>query len=116
MVDRETLRRMLLDERSQHLSLLTEHGADPYGDAVLDLGVEDVGFADAAHATEARAEVLGQIETARTRVHQIDAALTRMDEGTYGTCASCGTSIAPARLEARPLAAHCVGCAEREAS
>jgi DnaK suppressor protein len=48
-------------------------------------------------------------------VASIDRALERIGEGTYGTCVSCGEQIAPARLEARPEAALCIGCASRKA-
>jgi DnaK suppressor protein len=40
----------------------------------------------------------------------IDAALERLDGGTYGTCVRCGRPIAPERLEALPWAAHCIDC------
>ena len=40
----------------------------------------------------------------------IEAALTRLDAGTYGRCVRCGNAIAPERLEALPWAAHCIDC------
>jgi len=40
----------------------------------------------------------------------IDAALARLDAGTYGQCTSCRKPIAPERLEARPWAALCIDC------
>lgn len=40
----------------------------------------------------------------------VDAALARLDAETYGTCLRCGRPVAPARLEALPWAAHCIGC------
>jgi RNA polymerase-binding protein DksA len=40
----------------------------------------------------------------------VDAALARLDDGTFGTCVRCGKPIAPARLEALPWAAHCIDC------
>jgi DnaK suppressor protein len=40
----------------------------------------------------------------------VEAALTRLDDGTYGTCARCGRPIAPDRLDALPWAAHCIDC------
>ena len=40
----------------------------------------------------------------------IDAALARLDAGTYGRCTSCRNAIAPERLEARPWAALCIDC------
>ena len=44
-------------------------------------------------------------------VTALDAALVRVDDGTYGICQRCGRAIAPARLEARPTATTCVACA-----
>jgi RNA polymerase-binding protein DksA len=43
-------------------------------------------------------------------VGQIDAALERMDEGTYGTCLRCGKPIGEERLEAFPYVAYCIEC------
>jgi DnaK suppressor protein len=40
----------------------------------------------------------------------VDAALARIDAGTFGTCVRCGRPIAPERLEALPWAAHCIDC------
>jgi DnaK suppressor protein len=40
----------------------------------------------------------------------VDAALARLDAGTYGTCRRCGRAIAPGRLEALPWVAHCIEC------
>ncbi len=41
-------------------------------------------------------------------VAEIDAALERLDDGSYGTCARCGKEINPERLEARPAAIYCI--------
>jgi DnaK suppressor protein len=52
---------------------------------------------------------------ARAREHlaAIDAALRRLDAGSYGTCVGCGAAIGGARLAARPAAATCITCAAR---
>jgi DnaK suppressor protein len=42
---------------------------------------------------------------------KISVALQRMDDGTYGTCASCGETIDSRRLEARPYSSTCIACA-----
>ncbi len=42
---------------------------------------------------------------------EVDAALERVAAGTYGVCVVCGRAIPAARLEARPFATTCVGCA-----
>jgi len=46
-------------------------------------------------------------------IDEIDRALRRMAEGRYGECASCGGSIALARLRAVPETSLCIRCARR---
>ena len=41
---------------------------------------------------------------------EIERALRKMDEGTYGTCDVCGKTIPPERLEALPQATLCLDC------
>jgi DnaK suppressor protein len=63
-------------------------------------------------ATERELEfALGERETAELAV--IDAALGRMDAGTYGRCTSCGVTIAAARLQASREAERCIACQEK---
>lgn len=45
------------------------------------------------------------------RLQQIDGALERLEEGSYGECTRCGEPIGEARLRARPEAGLCIGCA-----
>jgi RNA polymerase-binding transcription factor DksA len=54
-------------------------------------------------------EALGHVELAELK--RIDAALDRINDGTYGTCLSCGDPISDARLELLPDAALCRTCA-----
>jgi DnaK suppressor protein len=44
---------------------------------------------------------------------QLDEALRRLDEGTYGICEDCDAPISPARLRALPFARRCVACQEQ---
>jgi len=51
----------------------------------------------------------------RNRVRQqIDEAIARLEEGTYGLCADCGVEISEKRLKAVPFARRCVACQEKE--
>lgn len=53
-----------------------------------------------------------QAAATRAVMAQIDAALLRLMDGTYGICTSCGSKIPPGRLEVRPYTAACVPCQE----
>jgi DnaK suppressor protein len=46
----------------------------------------------------------------RQHLEAIEAAIARLDAGTYGACVSCHEPIAPGRLEALPWAALCIDC------
>lgn len=54
---------------------------------------------------------LDERETAELRL--IDAALGRIDVGTYGQCVDCGVTIPAARLHAAPAASRCISCQEK---
>ncbi len=49
-------------------------------------------------------------ENADDMLAQVNAALERLDKGTYGICQRCGQQINPERLEALPSAAYCITC------
>lgn len=58
-------------------------------------------------------EVLDALEdTAMAEVAEIRKALERIEDGTYGICATCGEDIAPKRLAALPYATQCINCAK----
>ena len=59
-----------------------------------------------------RSESSLMLAQARRHLDEINAAMTRLDEGSYGVCVSCGRSIPLARLRARPQATRCISCAE----
>lgn len=107
----ERLRKQLVEDRESAIAELERYGADPYSEKVEGLQGIDDNFADSAAATAERSEILAFIDSARDRLADIDAALAKIDEGTYGICESCGREISEARLEARPLSVRCVECA-----
>lgn len=69
----------------------------------------------AEQATEGEAdEVLEGLENAGLlEISQINAALSRIEGGTYGDCATCGEPVGEKRLEAIPHAAQCISCASK---
>ncbi len=60
-----------------------------------------------------RSQVTSLSRRLEQRQAEVDAALGRLADGTYGVCTGCGGPIAPARLEARPAARECIACASR---
>jgi len=61
------------------------------------------------------ARALAQLDDrAKHEIMEIDAALRRITEGSYGICAGCGDAIAEARLRAVPATRFCVDCAREQ--
>jgi RNA polymerase-binding transcription factor DksA len=58
-----------------------------------------------------RSQVDALVQQAERHLAEVDAALERLAHGVYGVCERCGSQIPAARLEARPVARTCVGCA-----
>lgn len=96
-------------ERESLVHQMEELGATETGDLTGEVNYGD-GFSDAGAATAERTEVMGVVDALRGQVEGIDAALARIAEGTYGTCASCGNEIGADRLEFRPSSILCVSC------
>ncbi len=59
---------------------------------------------------------LSLLGSERTALDQIDAALARTENGSYGRCETCGGRIPKSRLQAIPYVAQCVRCASEEES
>ena len=102
-------------EREQLIHQLDELGAAESGDLRSDI---DFGgsFADAASVTAERTEVLGLVESLKSQLDDVDAALAHIEAGTYGTCDNCGADISPDRLEFRPASVLCIDCKKKAAS
>lgn len=48
----------------------------------------------------------------RQLLREIERALERIENGSFGACEECGEPIAPGRLQANPTARYCIDCAE----
>jgi phage/conjugal plasmid C-4 type zinc finger TraR family protein len=82
---------------------LTEDGSNQ------DMADED-GFGEGDTLNVERDRLIVVASEAQARVAEIDAALARVEAGTYGLCEACGKPIPEARLEALPEATLCVSC------
>ena len=70
--------------------------------------------ADMGATTFERDHELSVLLSERDKLAQIDRALARIDDGTYGVCESCGNPIGKLRLMAFPRATLCMTCKQRE--
>ena len=72
---------------------------------------EDADMSDQAvmDASDEPLEALG--EAGLAEIMRIKSALSRIENGSYGMCTSCGSAIHTGRLEAMPDAAQCISCA-----
>lgn len=77
-------------------------------DSTGELSAADNHPADVGTEVFERGRDLAIQETLERELEQIDAALQRMDQGEYGTCAECGREIPYERLEALPYTAYCL--------
>src|SRR5580704_13698105 len=77
----------------------------------IDSGANDSGFADSGQVTAERGEVDALVGSLRDTLSDIDEALTKLDDGTYGICENCSRPIGEPRLEAMPAARLCIACA-----
>ncbi len=108
-IDLDKSRTTLNFERARLVHQLAEMGADERGDLTGEMDFGDA-FADAAAATAERTRTIGLVDNLKVSIDEIDVALQRIDEGTYGVCVDCNTDIAPERLEFRPNSVRCVTC------
>ncbi|HUY23302.1 MAG TPA: TraR/DksA family transcriptional regulator [Acidimicrobiales bacterium] len=101
-----------------HRALLEEERADLL--AKLDeLGLSgasltyDSNFADSSQVTAERGEVEALGASLRETLADVERALAKLTDGSYGVCEDCGQPIDPLRLEAKPAARYCIDCAAK---
>jgi RNA polymerase-binding protein DksA len=114
-IDTEAFRATLLEERERverAIANLREDHPGSLEDEVGDMsGASDNHLAETATATLDREIDFTLEENSGQVLIEIDEALKRIDDSTYGTCTSCKTQIREERLEAYPWASLCIDCA-----
>ena len=108
-LDKKTLQRLkrtLLKEREEiigEVKQIHESSREMGQDGIQDIGDEAANIYN-------KQILLSLSENERLRLQEMDEALDRMENGTYGTCEECGGPIGLKRLEVRPIAIYCVPC------
>jgi DnaK suppressor protein len=100
-------------EREQTLMRLARltHDFDAMVAASLDTNADDEHDPEGATIAFERSQVGALVKQAQHHLLEIDAAIRRLDAGTYGVCEGCGEPIGEGRLGARPVARSCIRCA-----
>jgi RNA polymerase-binding protein DksA len=113
VIDSDRFRDVLLEERKRvEAALQNLHDENP-GTLSDDAGEEtayDNHLADTATETYDRELDYTLEENSEHVLADIDAALKRIEAGTYGVCTNCAKQIPEERLEARPWATLCIDC------
>jgi DnaK suppressor protein len=91
-------------DAEQEIAGLFRDGSDGAGNDQADVG----------STTLERYHELSLANNARDMLNQIEFALSRIEDGTYGVCDNCGNPIGKGRLQAFPRATLCVSCKERQ--
>ncbi|NWF93377.1 MAG: TraR/DksA family transcriptional regulator [Syntrophaceae bacterium] len=108
-IDKKTLARfkkILLKEREEivgEVKQIYESSKEMGQDGIQDIGDEAANIYN-------KQILLSLTENERIRLQEVDEALDRIENGTYGICEECGGPISPKRLEVRPVAKYCVPC------
>ena len=116
-MDKDYFRDLLLrtrDELNASIEPIRARLREPQRDSGGEIAVADQHPADAATDTEMRElDVTTEVMFA-ARLREVEDALARLDDGTYGTCVACGKQIPAERLELVPETPYCVEDAAKQ--
>jgi DnaK suppressor protein len=115
-IDTDRFRTALLEERQRVVDAIEYLHEENPGSQRDETGEPpmDNHFADAATETVDREVDYTLEENSEHVLAEIDAALERIEAGTFGTCRTCGEPIGEERLVAIPWATQCIDCKRKE--
>jgi len=106
-------RQLLITERAKcaaEIRSIAEDASKSPREASGDLSAYTVHMADMSADTYERELSMSIISSEQEILYQIDDALKRLDDGSYGICQQCNRPIVMSRLRAVPYASLCIGC------
>jgi DnaK suppressor protein len=109
------LRDVLVADREATEALIARliDDLDSFTDARKDGATDDEHDPEGPTLAFERSQSTAILEQTRQHFAQIESAMLRLDEGTFGVCVTCGKDIPFARLEVRPYSTQCVACASK---
>jgi RNA polymerase-binding protein DksA len=109
-INSEDIREELEEEREELLERMSKEVQDGDG-SDLDLNPNR---SDLARAYIQQQNQSAMFNRMKSKLEKVESALTKLDEGDYGQCTSCGEAIDPERLHAIPYATMCASCKEEQ--
>ena len=106
-------RKLLLEERAKfagEIQAIAREASKNPREASGDLSGYTMHMADMSADTYEREMVLGLASNEQEVLYQIDEALKRFDDGTFGVCQQCNKAITLSRLHAVPYGSLCIAC------
>jgi DnaK suppressor protein len=104
----ERFRRRLLQAREEIVGQMRQR--DVSAQEIGQNGIQDIG--DESATISNRHLLMSLSENERTKLIEVDEALDRIEDGTFGICEECGEPIALERLEVVPNTRYCIQCME----
>lgn len=106
----ERFRQLLEEERGRKQALLSSLRQDIASVSAAREGsnVDDEHDPEGSTIAFELSQASALLERSRSGLEQIEAALRRIADGSYGTCVVCGSAISEGRLEARPWTPFCI--------
>ncbi|GAA2043942.1 TraR/DksA C4-type zinc finger protein [Agromyces tropicus] len=109
----ERFKELLLEERREAEERLAEQseGITAVREARSDVSVDDEHDPDGPTMSQEWSQRTAVLHDVEHELDDVDRALARIEDGSYGVCERCGAKITVGRLEARPTATLCIDCA-----
>jgi len=107
------LRQLLITERAKlagEIKAIAQDTAKSPREASGDLSAYTVHMADMAADTYERELSMNIVSSEQELLYQIDDALKRLDDGSFGICQQCNQPVSMSRLKAVPYASMCISC------
>jgi DnaK suppressor protein len=108
--DKKHFKQKLIQKRADLISLVQkteEYGREANSEA------EGMDLADKASSSYTKEFMFSKSDSDRQLLQEVVDALTRLEEGEFGECISCGEAVEPKRLEAVPWSPLCLACQEQ---
>ena len=100
-----------LRDRVAHRAADLRRAFDALVEATAGSNVDDEHDPEGSTIAFERSQLATALQQAESELADVDAAVQRVGDGTYGRCRVCGGPIGAGRLEARPTATTCIDCA-----